>query len=173
MARVNLDGRMRDSQRSKVYEAEKGLDAFYGPRLSWEATQAFARRVVRESKSWGNWDTGARWIEVRDGRGRSNAGGCSRYIAMPRWSRTRLVIIHELAHTCQHRSRYPYEDAAHGPVFARIYLDLVEEFLGREVSSELALAFRKCKVRVWPPHWAKGRFAEAVAACRNGRKPRL
>jgi putative metallohydrolase (TIGR04338 family) len=60
-------------------------------------------------------------------------------------TRREHVLIHELAHVVT-----PDECAAHGPEFARAYLQLVGEFLGLEAAAELSGYFKRLGVRVAP-----------------------
>lgn len=155
----------RDSQRSRLYAAERTLRA--GRKFpSVEACQEYVDSVLASS-SWMRRFPRVRAIRVTDGRGRRHAGAFvnSAKIALPKWSRSRLIILHELAHHAAPRSA-----PAHGPEFARIYLDLVLEFLGPVTAQKLADAFVVHRVRVSPPEPAETQrtmiFAEASPAGR-------
>ncbi len=83
-------------------------------------------------------------IEVRDGRSRRSAAGAFGVIKMPKWSRTKLIILHEVAHAIT------TEPPGHGRQFARIYLDLVTRFLGVDAGRQLKVAYVAGGVRSGP-----------------------
>jgi hypothetical protein len=77
--------------------------------------------------------------EVGDGRGRRHACGSRDTIRLPRWARTRAVVLHECAHGMA--------DDQHGPQFVAAYVALLEQFAGLDrgyLLRTLALA----KVRI-------------------------
>ncbi len=55
-------------------------------------------------------------------------------IAMPEWSRTKLIVLHEMVHILA--DRYHGQDfiEGHGPQFATFFLDLVDHFLGEKIA---------------------------------------
>ncbi|WP_159709790.1 TfoX/Sxy family DNA transformation protein [Geminicoccus flavidas] len=57
---------------------------------------------------------------VEDGRGRRHAAGSREVIKLPRWARTRPVVLHECAHGLA--------TDGHGPDFVRAYVELLVEF---------------------------------------------
>lgn len=149
----------RDSQRSKLYAAERlawGDDPYigdpgHGQTVPLQAVQDWVDMITR-SRFWktykvpifeghglhGYWPQIKRYpkILVRDGRGRRNACGSQEgYIKLPLWARTYWVTLHEIAHVIQ------TERPAHGRQFARIYLDLVRRFIGPEAARELKRAY--------------------------------
>lgn len=65
-------------------------------------------------------------------------------IRLPKWSRNRPVILHELAHHLR-----PKDTAAHGPEFCRTFLNLMERFLP-ERASDLEAAFEDGGCQVSP-----------------------
>src|SRR4051812_18715124 len=94
----------RDSQRSKLYKAEKVLadmsrrletvpemDAFLKKTLSRAPIQRRYERVLRKG------------IEVKDGRRCRNALGGYWWIKMPKWARTEYIVLHEAAHSITQR----------------------------------------------------------------------
>ena len=93
--------RPRDSQRKKVYDAER--KAFAGAEVDLPEVVDVERYIhhvcglgrVKESFPELAW----RHITVGDGRRRRAAGGDGRGIYMPRWSRKRWIVLHELGHT--------------------------------------------------------------------------
>jgi putative metallohydrolase (TIGR04338 family) len=64
-------------------------------------------------------------------------------IAMPEWSRTKLIVLHEMAHILA--DRYHGQDfiEGHGRQFATFFLDLVDHFLGAEDCQDLREAFKR------------------------------
>jgi putative metallohydrolase (TIGR04338 family) len=66
-------------------------------------------------------------------------------IQLPRWARTPLTLLHELAHLAS-----PPTTIGHGPVYAGIYLLLVQHYMGEGVALQLARHFAARRVRVQP-----------------------
>jgi putative metallohydrolase (TIGR04338 family) len=148
----------RDSQKSKVYRAE---------RLAWWGAQDSPYlpddefRTVAQCLALVDQITSSRWwknrcrigtVKVFDGRGtRFARAGHFGYrsrgkngwgINLPRWSRSKPVILHELAHIMTngwHRG--------HGRHFCRNYLALVSRWMGKEAAAELRSAFKTCRVK--------------------------
>jgi len=132
---------MRDSQRSKVYSAERGLRE--PPFNTMQETQAFVDSVCK-TKYWCN--LGGLPTTATDGRGRRTA--CGYYggeICLPKWSRQRIIILHELAHTVIGDAPW------HGREFARTLLALVNRFMGKGAAAKLREAFKENHV-----HWKAG-----------------
>lgn len=169
----------RDSQRSKVYAAERATSMWGSERLEtvpeiekWLKSRLALVAIQRRYGQWIN----KRPIYVGDGHARHNAGGDGRGIYMPTWSRTKLVILHELAHTIVWR-RYGSQTAGHGWQFCATYLDLVRFILGAEAGEELKAAFKAGRVRYKEPrrHQAmtaeqKSNQARHMAAMRDRRE---
>jgi hypothetical protein len=113
---------LRDSQRSRVYrwEAEHVL-----PHDGEILPLAACARLVEAAFRWAEADLvqAADWRppEVTDGRGRRHACGSRAVIKLPRWARTRPVVLHECAHGLA--------DDKHGPRFVARYVDLLQQFL--------------------------------------------
>lgn len=116
----------RDSQRSKVYRAERELpEGNYFPQIT--ELQNYVDRIVL-----------SRWFEkhypsinailVKDGRGRCSACGYNNrafgYIKMPKWSRREIFILHEIAHVVT-----PEQYANHGREFVKNYIALIERWM--------------------------------------------
>jgi len=128
----------RDSQRARVYRAEeKVAQILKEPNLgSVEETQAIVDLVIG-SDWWRAVAPHRPVVVVADGRGRRSGGSIGGEIRLPRRYRTRLVVLHELAHewaTCPVR-------APHGPDFVAAFLALVEEFHGEQALKSLEQAF--------------------------------
>lgn len=162
---------MRDSQRKRVYDAESICHpALAVESLSLDELQRIARRVTA-SRWWAQLLLGptawkrltqptygpvSLWANPVRGRG----GRCARVtvravpiVHMPRWSRCRLVLAHELAHvlTMAQSSVGVLAFAAHGPEFAWNFLQLVRHLLGQAAYHELRRQMREHKVRVRRP----------------------
>lgn len=133
----------RDGQRQRLYRSERAVP--HGDRFTSVAhCQAYVEDRLR-SPWWRNSCPDIPSVTVTDGRSRRHAGAVRsrRIIKLPRWSRTELTILHELAHIAT-----PEGCAAHGPEYARTYLELVRRFMGREAGAELRKAFQSHRVKV-------------------------
>ena len=135
----------RDNQRSKLYDAEDGVDrgrAFD----SVDAVQDFVDSITGSSY-WERIPGAPRVVAVRDGRGRRHACAAESWygaeVRLPRWSRNQLIVLHELAHTIT-----PKGCAPHGPEFAAGYLRLVRRFLSEDHYEALQAAFANGGVQV-------------------------
>jgi len=131
----------RDNQRQKVYRAERESLHNKGEKFKdLKEVNTYINHIL-SSHYWkklnGSWH-----IEVRDGRGRKAACAFDREtIALPKWARQDVVIIHELAHTVVNfNSR---KVASHGREFAKTFLGLVKRFMGRESYLLLKESYKK------------------------------
>lgn len=144
----------RDSQRSRVYRAESPISPSPLPGL--QACAAFIDRVVG-SLWWaqrfpdhahdcvprlrpGN---GARQAFFRPGDPRYDGGDPT--ITLPRRYRTKGVVLHELTHWALWDEPLV---AHHGSTFARLHLDLTEEFLGAPRAAQLEAGYVAERVRI-------------------------
>jgi putative metallohydrolase (TIGR04338 family) len=145
--------RVRDTQRGKVYKAEEHLpEALKGPKFETLADcQAYYDHIT-QSRWWK-----ARAIEtpifLRDGRGTRTASAYSNwaggYINLPRWSRYQIVMLHELAHILNNRSRQHGADRRpHGAGFVRAFLDLVGRWIGPNMARVLRESMLEHGVRI-------------------------
>lgn len=152
--RESSPSRPRDSQRARVYRAER--EAFgpfenaAWPRLELGAVERFVTGAVAEP--WFAETFGVlRQVRIKDGRGTRHA--YSAYdprkhgvlFSFPRWSRSLPVLIHEIAHPASLRRHGIV--AAHGPEFAAAYLCLVERHIGYAACKRLGGAFARHRVR--------------------------
>lgn len=168
-SRTNACQGVRDFQRSKVYAAESMAEQRMDGEVDREVVEKLSERLesVREMQSWVDEITDSEWfrsylipaseekmsdhitprhrhyrINVKDGRGRRRAGGCSSgFITMPHWSRKRLVVLHEVAHVIVRTKPW------HGKAFVRCVLDLVHEFLGPDEADHLRECYDAKKVK--------------------------
>ena len=119
--------KVRDFQRSRVYSWERAnvLPLSSDP-LTLAQCEALVDRVYRacERPDPANHE----WSppRVTDGRGRRHAAGSREVIKLPRWARTRPIVLHECAHGMA--------SDGHGPEFVAVYLDLLEHFASFERS---------------------------------------
>jgi hypothetical protein len=116
--RRTVQARLRDFQRSRLYRWENEhvlpLDRQPIPLDACRALVAavFVRRLGPDAAP----------PLVEDGRGRRHAAGSRDVIKLPRWARTRPVVLHECAHGLA--------TDGHGPDFVRVYVELLVEFSG-------------------------------------------
>ena len=133
--------KIRDTQRQKVYRAER--EALWGTRTSFKdlkEVNAYICHVIN-SHYWKK-RQGSPYIDVRDGRGRSSACAFDKQtIALPKWARKDVIILHELAHTLVNFSYHRV--APHGREFAKEYLGLIKRFIGKESYSLLKESYKK------------------------------
>jgi hypothetical protein len=116
--------RPRDFQRGRVYAWEaQHVFPHAGERLSLAACRALVEIAYRWREAPG---ADPAWAppRVTDGRGRRHACGSREVIKLPRWARTRAVVLHECAHGMA--------DDQHGPRFVAVYATLLEAFAGLE-----------------------------------------
>jgi putative metallohydrolase (TIGR04338 family) len=137
----------RDPQQWRVYDAENvalGHGHDYPDTVTVDLPEladvrAYVLKV--QTDKWFVRHFGRCRFTVKDGRGMSRTTGYAHgwTITIPRRSRCRWIVLHELAHCLQTGSVQ-----AHGPEYVRTYLRLVRHFLGREAWRAL---YRECKAR--------------------------
>lgn len=158
----------RDSQRSKLYTAEKeALEQFATPLPTVDDIQAYilkqSARTTLQTR-YGRAMEVANWpIMIGDGRRtrRALAYGTNK-MTFPRWARKDWVVLHEWAHIIHNRlaargsllksnvgarTEELRGGAAHGWQYAAIYLDLVRFCMGKETHDKLRAAFKEHRVR--------------------------
>lgn len=135
--------RARDTQRAKVYRAEKAIWTEAKP-LTMEETRAYVH-LVEKTALWAEMRRFKSPVDVGDGRGRRSAAAYASLnaITLPRWGRQPAVILHEMAHLTVSSTA-----AGHGPEFARAYLKLVSRFMGTAAAVKLRTAYAAQGVRV-------------------------
>lgn len=139
----------RDSQRSKVYKAEHMLMEHSQNGMSIEDVREFVDKIMDSNWLDGKYPRayGYGKVIVKDGRGRRKAGGCFAYITMPKWSRSRLVVLHELAHSITERQYGCRFIAPHGREYCSIFISLTRRWMSKDVGRRLKVAFRLCRVK--------------------------
>ena len=132
--------RPRDSQRARLYRAEGEVDA--GRRLpTVERMQAWVDGLAATEWFVARW--GARYFEVRPGFGHRRATADEDgVLQMPRWARSELVLLHEVAHCVT-----PVTFASHGPEYAGVLLALARRGMGPATAQALEDAFARERVR--------------------------
>jgi putative metallohydrolase (TIGR04338 family) len=132
--------RPRDTQRARLYRAEDELPP--GRRLATvDALQAYVDDLAACAWFTARW--GIRRFEVRPGHGHRRAtADRSGVLQLPRWSRTELVVLHEVAHCLT-----PESYAAHGPEYAGVFLSLIRRRLSPGTAQALEDAFIRHRVR--------------------------
>ncbi len=140
--------RLPDTQRQRVYAAERlvGEEPILA---SLVVVQAWIDNIVA-SDWWQKRFGQITKIIALDGRGRINgiAGRLTGhpevgYVRLPKATRHRLYILHEMAHVAQ-----PQWSACHGKEFCRVFMALVRRWMGRQTAHALRNAFRR-KVVMW------------------------
>ena len=132
--------RPRDSQRARLYRAEGEVAT--GRRLpTVERMQSYVDDVVAADWFLARWEE--RRFEVRPGFGHRRATADEDGILqMPKWARTELVLLHEVAHCLT-----PRTVAAHGPEYAGVLLALARRAMSPGTAQSLEDAFARHGVR--------------------------
>lgn len=156
--------KVRDTQRSKLYKAERVLDAFKTETPTVAHVEKLVARVLASKRVRAKYPPRTGSVAVKDGRGRRRACSSFGAISIPRWSRKDWIVLHEMAHEL---ASHMAGRAAHGWEFAECYLYLVKLFMGREAHDALKASFKEHRVRYTKPR--KGRTLspeerEAMAA---------
>lgn len=136
--------RPRDSQRQKLYNAEReALKENYGGKVGngmIADVQGMVDRLCQQHWFQARW--GQRTIEVRQKTSGRATGYYNSHICMPPRYRSPYITLHEVAHVLCH-PKY----AGHGPEYAALYLFLVHQHLGADASASLRESFRKHGVK--------------------------
>ena len=151
----------RDFQRSKVYAAERKMKTWYNdavisqlPTVEWNTFLIYVRDITMTSWWKSRFGRDYYHIVVRDGRAQRRATGGFGSIDMPRWSRSPIIICHELAHAVGN-----WGDK-HGPEFCERFLWIVYNQLGEEAYLDLRSCFISSGVKfndtvIGPPKTTK------------------
>ncbi len=142
--RTRKPKRPRDFQRARVYRWEAAhVFPHAGEPLSLAACRTLVEAVFRWAERPGD-TPGWRPPLVTDGRGRRHACGSREAIKLPRWARTRAVVLHECAHGLARDM--------HGPEFVAAYVGLLECFAGLDETA-LRASLAEARVRVAERRW--------------------
>lgn len=136
--------RQRDTQRKRVYDAEKSAAASLGVDARVQSIanadlQRFVDDVLRTRAVRARWP--GKTVRVVLKRGGSAYGYTGR-ITLPKFARNPWVILHEVAHCLQSGT-----GAAHGAEFAGTYLFLIRTALGKEAGDRLLISYKAHRVR--------------------------
>ena len=140
-------GTVRDSQKGRLYKAEKVLGPLSQRLETTEEMATYLHKVINRApiqKRYGKFLRAV--LEVRPGYRCRSAFGNYNWIKMPKWSRTQYIVLHEFAHSLTQR-KYGHGVAGHGREYASIYLDLVRFGMGKEAHATLLASFKEHKVR--------------------------
>ena len=158
---------LRDSQRAKLYRAERDVVPRGQTFISVADMQAYVDRLVQSAWFAGRWrycHQGAHGhpFLVTDGRGRRRACCTGRTIKMPLWARSELFLLHELAHgiNCWEHC----DVRTHGWRFASILLDLVRHCMGKDTAAALRESFRRHRVRYTKLRASRAAHPNSLAA---------
>jgi putative metallohydrolase (TIGR04338 family) len=132
--------RPRDSQRARLYRAEGEVDT--GRRLpTVEKMQAYVDGLLGADWFLARW--GERTLEVRPGFGHRRATANEQgVLQMPKWARTELVLLHEVAHCLT-----PVTVAPHGPEYAGVLVALSRRAMSPGTAQSLEDAFARHRVK--------------------------
>ncbi len=142
------EGWERDSQRKRVYDAERTFEEAYGAGKtlsSIKECQDYANKALN-CDYWRIRYPYIRNVKIRRSKGKH---AMSTFfwglIELPPHFFNELTILHELAHHV-----VPRPHAHHGPLWCAVYVDLVREFLDKELAANLVKAFQDGRVRFGP-----------------------
>jgi putative metallohydrolase (TIGR04338 family) len=132
--------RPRDTQRARLYRAEGEVGT--GRRLpTVEKMQAYVDALLAAEWFVGRW--GERTVEVRPGFGHRRATADEHgVLQMPKWARTELVLLHEVAHCLT-----PVTVASHGPEYAGVLVALARRAMSPGTAQSLEDAFARHRVK--------------------------
>lgn len=147
----------RDSQRQRLYDAERNLMEFYAKDLGLLTQDDIHRYVVKlQRKAWYRKQFGYTHIRVkRSYRGRGSNGGYDEVCIGKDHLGSEMVVLHEVAHNLSDFTILP----AHGPHYAWVYLFLVEKMMGKDVADRLRAAYLRNNVDWSYLSSASGRMA--------------
>lgn len=138
--------KVRDYQRQKVYDAEQAVSVATNnavadglPTAKWDYLQKYVKDMTETVWFQARWK--GQKIRVKDGRMCRRAIGGWGQIQMPKWSRSPLIILHEVAHAVGN-----WTGDKHGPNYCGHYLYLVYHQLGVKIYHELRTSFLRLGV---------------------------
>lgn len=146
--------RLRDSQRQKVYDAERILESYSQRVETVPEIEAYLKYIWSLKRVRDAFPAGTNYgpPRVKDGRRCRRAKGGASDITMPRWARTQYIVVHEVSHSIQVRTYGRRLDMAwHGWQFCDIYLRLVLYVMGREAHDALKASFKAARVKFRQP----------------------
>ena len=156
-----------DNQRKRVYDSEFDIDdrPWDSHKRCNKSTRGGRLETVGEIEDFVNAIHRSRWFKgflrkqnpqmyiraifIHDGRG-TRKGFAWRYLNgnavlnLPRWSRSKLIILHELAHVITPDCGCY---ASHGSEFCANYLELVRRWIDKDTHAALKDSFREHRVK--------------------------
>jgi putative metallohydrolase (TIGR04338 family) len=177
-AGLRKNGHARDSQRARVYAAERALkdDKFVGKFCYWDEPALTCKQVQQRVDEILAGPARVRYqyddaflpscydrklpimdiaLTIRHSRSKQFAfyrwGGRQRLneITLPEWSRRGWVwALHELAHAIITPHVRGAQWSAHGPQWAECYIWLVTNYISRELGATLRMYFIRYKVSI-------------------------
>lgn len=168
MPRTNR--RERDKQRSRVYEWERHVcKRLLGTSINMpdfetlDECDEFARPIWRKERGRvGLARQHAPEIARPHWGQRSALAHADHRITLPRWARSRWVILHEMAH------RLTPRDEAHGPRFVGVLMGLVARWMDldatelMEIADEFGVSYYVRSIGVVPIHGPAWKVARAL-----------
>jgi len=151
---------MRDSQRQKVYDAERqARDSLYYDNTVWSDVKDIQIYVDKLLKSaWYQTRSELPCILVQEARANKRCATAhlqsmsTGVITLPIWAYNELTVLHEIVHCILQRSDHFREFAGHGREFTKMYLQLVKRQMRNDVYETLLFFFKKEKVRYRKKH---------------------
>lgn len=127
-----------DKLANRIYRSEDQAAKRMPPLPTMELSEIveFVYRV--STKEWWLRRSPFSRVQIHDGRGSDNALADLKkgIINLPRWSRTKPIVLHELTHLITNHQRL-----WHGPEFAANLMDMYGRFLGQRWAEQLAERF--------------------------------
>lgn len=143
---------LRDTQRSKVYKAERVLRQFAKPLPKVADVERFVKKQMARKAITNRYPRATRVTKVKDGRGRRAACAWAGHtISIPLWARNDAIVLHEMAHIIVNREFWNVDYASHGWRFASVFLDLVRFVMGRDAHDALKASFKEHGVKFNKP----------------------
>lgn len=142
----------RDGQRQKLYDAEAQAFGTSSEQMTIPEIEALVAKVLGSKAILEEYPGASFPLAVTDGRSRRRGGYVFRpfgvsEIRMPKWTRSKWYVLHEIAHHLTwHRER-----PAHSWQFCACYLHLVRVYMGRGAEADLLAGYKAKKVRHKPP----------------------
>ena len=170
----------KDSQKGKVYAAERRAFAAVGGKATEPLTEKEVREFAEKARRWLDQKHGlyASPIDFQfpthgQGGAWASRGWRSTLMFTPS-AKKRWIVLHEVAHliAVQKHPEYDGDDRAHGWVFCDLYLMLVQHYLGVEAAKRLRAEFRAEGARYRPKRTRnltaeqKAELAERLAKAR-------
>lgn len=174
-----VSSKPRDSQRSKLYKAERVLRAYAMPLPTVADMEKYVAKVLKRAPIVARYPQDLQPIDVcpgKWGQTRALAHGTSR-ISMPKWSRDTHIVLHEVAHVIAGRVHGARNIAGHGWQYCKVYIDLVHFMMGAEAAAALKISFAHHGVKYKAPRPKKrltpSQKADLMARLAAGRERKL